>query len=286
MAIKDIFDQAKQHPYIVAVSLFACLVVGAFFGVIYMQASSARLDARAERITLLDERLKQQEDAAKKQKQVNKYVQDQLIALRSGFSNLPPAVATVKEALLDAKKNKSVKAAMHVRLVASVDSVERQMVILKTALENSEALSKALEPFLTGAISEEQSNFVKAAASYKEASKYGLAQADARLARMYLVGNGVERDPGRAKQLYEVAALRGVLDAKLELADLFLAGHGEVKDPVKAAAYLAIEPSFDAALTRAQAIRRELSVAQTEELESLMKRLENRQAVLAATRVP
>lgn len=283
MAIKDIFDQAKQHPYIAAVSLFACLVVGTFFGVIYMQASSARLDARAERITLLDERLKQQEETTKRQKQINKYVQDQIAALRNGFSNLPPAVAVVKDALNDAKKTNSVKPSMHVRLLASVDSVERQLVILKTAIENSEAMQKAIEPFLTGAISEERSNFAKAAESYQEASKFGLAQADARLARLYLAGKGVEKNPDRAKQLYELAALRGVREAKIELADLFLAGRDNTRDPVKAAAYLAVEPSFDVATAKARDIERELSSAQKLELSALIKALEERQATLTAT---
>jgi hypothetical protein len=285
VAIRDIFEQAKEHPYIVAVSLFACLVVGMFFGVIYMQASNARLDARGERITLLDERLKQQEETTKRQKQINKYVQDQIASLRGGFNKLPPAVALVKDALNDAKKTNSVKPSMHARLFASVDSVERQLVILKTAIDNSEAMQKAIEPFLTGALSEELSNFAKAAESYEEASRLGLAEADARLARLYLTGRGVEKNPNRAIQLYELAALRGVREAKIELADLFLEGRGNTRNPVKAAAYLAVEPSFDVATARARDIERELSSTQKVELSDFIQALEERQATLtAATR--
>lgn len=286
MSIKDLFDHAKDHPYIVALCLFACLVVGVFFGVIYMQASGERLQARGERITLLDERLKQQEDATKRQRQVNKYVQDQVAALRSGFNHLPPAVAEVKEALIEAKRTNSVKPVMHIRLTNSLDSVERQMIVLKTAIENSEALQKAMEPFLTGSLAEERSNFTKAIEQYQEASKYGLAQADARLARLYLAGKGVEANQVRAKQLYEVAALRGVLDAKIELADFYLGGQGASRDPVRAAAYLSIEPSFTVATARARDIERELTPSQKLELTELMKSLEARQAVLVPLTLP
>src|SRR5262245_12527593 len=96
MALKDLFDQAKEHPYTVALALFACIVIGGFAGGAYMTVTEARLGAREERISVMDERLKSQEYATKRQRNVNKLVQEQIGALKKGFDGLPPAVSSVR----------------------------------------------------------------------------------------------------------------------------------------------------------------------------------------------
>lgn len=283
MAIKEIFDLAKQHPYIGTVALLACLSVSGYLGVIYKQVSDERLEARQERLTLMDERLKAQEDAMKRQRHVNKYVQEQLAALRTGFSGLPPAIESAKSALDDGIRTKGMKTTTHARLSEALAVVERQTVVLKTAIENSEALQKALEPFLSGAAAEAGANYAMAAEFYLDASKLGLAQAEARLARLYLSGKGVEMNADKAKKLYERAALKGALDAKFDLADIYLAGRGVDRNPVAAAAYLAVEPSSAAAVMKATEIASELTADQKVQLEAFMRSLEYRQAVLTST---
>ena len=54
------------------------------------------------------------------------------------------------------------------------------------------------------------------------------------LARLYLEGRGVERNPARALELYRQAARRGNISARLELAELFAEGDGVAPDPARA----------------------------------------------------
>jgi hypothetical protein len=285
MNIKDLLDFEKKHPYLVISTLFCCVTIGGFLGVIYVNVSNERLEVRQERLALMDDRLKQQEEATKRQKQINKYVQEQLSALRTGFSGLPPAIEGAKYELNDALRKRSVKHHAHAKIHTAISSVERHAVVLKTAIENSEALQKALEPFLNGAAAEDNSDFEKAAALYFDASQLGLAEADARLARLYMFGKGVEADTTKAKQLYERAALKGAIEAKFALADLYLTGTSVSKDPVRAVAYLYVQPSFVAAIERAQKIEVHFTKEDTKRLQDTLKNLEHRQADLLNVRI-
>ncbi|HJP21707.1 MAG: tetratricopeptide repeat protein [Alphaproteobacteria bacterium] len=62
----------------------------------------------------------------------------------------------------------------------------------------------------------------------------GDGNAQYHLARLYLEGRGVERNPARALELYRQAARRSNISAWLELAELFAEGDGVAPDPARA----------------------------------------------------
>ncbi len=66
------------------------------------------------------------------------------------------------------------------------------------------------------------------------AAKTGYAWAQTRLADSYRRGEGVEKDPAKAVQLYRMAAEQGNAEAQTKLADSYRTGEGVEKDLAKA----------------------------------------------------
>jgi hypothetical protein len=74
----------------------------------------------------------------------------------------------------------------------------------------------------------------------QRAAEAGLADAQARLGRMYLQGEGVAPDPERAVGLFERAARQGHPMAQYELGQRYYAGEGIAKDPAAAYRWFAL----------------------------------------------
>jgi TPR repeat protein len=132
----------------------------------------------------LDERLKLQEDASKRQRHINKLVQEQISSLRKGFDGLPPAVTGVRTALTYAERSGAMRRGVRSRLHSSLQSVEQQLVVLQAAIASSEALSKSLDLLVSGAAAEEEARYAEAAALYRKAANAGVVDAQVRLARL------------------------------------------------------------------------------------------------------
>lgn len=77
-------------------------------------------------------------------------------------------------------------------------------------------------------------NYAGAMASYKTASELGNARAIYELGWIYDSGNGVEKDPGRARFYYEMAAEKKVAPALVSLGAQQERGIGAASDPAKA----------------------------------------------------
>lgn len=273
MALKDLLDQVAQHPKTVAVALFACLVVGGFGAVFYLKVSEAR-------IALLDERMRMQEDASKRQKHVNRLVQEQVGSLRKGFEGLPPAVVDIRTALAEPEALRQMPTRVRAKVDARLQSVETQLVVLQSAITNSEALSKSLEALVTGAIAEEEKRYADAARLYRLAANSGVIDAQARLARLYLSGNGVEKNLDVGTRLLEASALLGDLSAKDDAVKLYLSGHGDHAPSVRAAALLSIEPRSSVQATTLVSISRNLSDEQRTALREQIELLRKQQITL------
>lgn len=273
MPIKDLLDQAKQHPYTVAVALFACLVVGGFASVAYMRVSEARLGVREEKIGVLDERIRLQEDASKRQRHINKLVQEQIGSLRKGFDALPPAVTVVRTALTDAERSGRLQRSVRGRLNSSLQSVEQQLVVLQAAITNSEALSKSLDLLVSGAVAEEGTRYAEAANYYRKAANAGVVDAQARLAKLYLEGKGVDKNIDLATRLYERSALQGDLNAKDEVVKLYFSGHGIQQDPIRAAAFLSVQPTSEAQQLTLASISRDFDSVKRAQVRELIESL-------------
>lgn len=286
MLIKDLFDHAKQHPYLVSLALFACLVIGVFAAVAYVEVSGARLDMREEKIGVLDERLKLQEDSSKRQRHINKLVQEQIGSLRKGFDALPPAVSGVRTALTDAEHSGAMEKAIRLRLHASLQSVEQQLVVLQAAIANSEALSKSLDVLLSGAVAEEGTRYAEAADFYRKAANAGVVDAQVRLARLYFEGKGVEKNVDLATQLYERSALLGSLAAKDELVKLYYSGDGAQQNKVRAAALLSIEPRSETQKLTLQSMSSELNAKEREKIRALVESLRKAQVAMVENGSP
>lgn len=286
MSIKDLFDQAKQHPYLVSLALFACLVVGGVAAVAYMTVSDARLDMREEKIGVLDERLRLQEDTSKRQRHINKLVQEQIGSLRKGFDALPPAVTGVRTVLTDAERSGAMQKTTRLRLHASLQSVEQQLVVLQAAITNSEALSKSLDVLVSGALAEEGTRYAEAADYYRKAANAGIVDAQVRLARLYFEGKGVEKNVDLATQLYERSALQGNLTAKDELVKFYYSGDGAQQNTVRAAAILSIEPRSETQKVTLQSMSKELDAKEQTEFIALVKSLQQAQIAIVKNGSP
>ncbi|WP_428826206.1 tetratricopeptide repeat protein [Azonexus sp. IMCC34842] len=280
MEPKDLLEQAKRHPYIVAVALAACLAVGGFTAVAYMKISEARLGVREEKIGVLDERLKLQEDSSKRQRHINKLVQEQIGTLRKGFDSLPPAVTGMRAALSDAERSGGLRKNMRGRLNSSLQSVEQQLVVLQAAIANSEALSKSLDLLVSGVVAEEGTQFSEAAGFYQQAANAGVVDAQARLARLYLEGKGVKKNVDLAARLYERSALLGDLNAKDKVVKLYYSGDGVQQNTIRAAALLSVQPSSEAQQLTLASITREFDSAEKKKVIEMIESLRKTQAAI------
>lgn len=81
-------------------------------------------------------------------------------------------------------------------------------------------------------------DLAKAAGWYAVAADLGSAEAQNRLAAMFLTGRGVPEDPGRAADGFAAAAEAGSADAAYSLALLILKGNGRERDLTEAFRYM------------------------------------------------
>lgn len=279
MPLNALLDQAKHHPFIVAVALFGCIVVGGTAAAAYMKLSEVRLGMREEKIAVLGERLKLQEESSERQRHINKLVQEQMGLLRKGFETLPPAVKGVRTVLIDAERSGGLKKDIGKKLYSSLESVECQLEVLQTAVINSEALSKSLNLLVSGVISEERGQFAEAVSLYQQAAQEGNVVANTRLANLYLKGKGVSADYDFAIKLFEKSALLGDIDAKDEAINLYSSGRGvEKSSPIYAAALLSVQPSSEEQLIKLASIIQELNPEEKKKLSEhveLLKQIQN-----------
>jgi len=80
-------------------------------------------------------------------------------------------------------------------------------------------------------------NYAIAVENYRELAEFGIPEAQVELARLYLDGKGVEKNPQEAARLFFNAASAGNPKAHYELARLYENGDGVVKSGQKADAY-------------------------------------------------
>ena len=272
MSLKDLFDQVSQHPKIVAVSLFACLVVGSVGAVFYLKVSEAR-------IAVLDERMRSQEDASKRQKHINRLVQQQVSALHKGFEGLPPAVFDIRRAVTE-PGSRGVPAHVRMKLITQIELLEGQLTVLQSAIANSEALSKSLDTLVAGIKAEENNDYSAAARLYAQAAETGVVEAQARLGRLYREGHGVQSELDIAARLLESSALRGSLSAKDDAVDIYLTSNRYENPKVRAAALLSIEPSSQVQKARLESLSRHFSHSEIDALEKQIAELRKAQAEL------
>lgn len=245
MSTSDLFGLAKEHPYIIAVALFVTLSVGAVGATIYIGASEARIGSREERVSLMDERLKLQEEHTKKQRRINKIVQDQMFGLKKGFESLPEAVSSVHGAVKESKILNTAKNPLRKKLSTSLDDLDKQVLVLQTAVRSIEAMSQALDVLVSGINLEESGNFSKAYENYVKAASAGVPEAYNRVGLLSFTGRGVAQDKEAAISNWEKAALLGSSEAKERLAVMYATGDQVPKDLARAAAILAVEPKLE-----------------------------------------
>ena len=89
MTFKEVFDIAKKNPGISATGLFVLLITGGFGGVMYIKVSE-------QRFALMEQRLKQQEDFSKKQKNILDSVGAQFSDLRQTISSINSNVSSLR----------------------------------------------------------------------------------------------------------------------------------------------------------------------------------------------
>jgi TPR repeat protein len=227
VAIKVLVDQAKNHPVIVAIALFACIVVGSFASFMYIEVSK-------QRASLLDDRIAQLENDTQKQKKINKIIIGQIGALQIGYKQLPKSLVRIKNEFeyvsslnfLDESKRKNID-----DLIDDLAGDVRQVEI---ALAKSEAIIKTFDSFLNASKAEADGRFYLAAQSYAMAARLGNVDAQHRLATLYARGLGVPKDLEEASYWYKQAAMRGNTEARAELAQLYYSGRGVKKDRVNA----------------------------------------------------
>jgi TPR repeat protein len=229
MAIKDLMDQAKNHPIIVAVALFACIVVGVYGANLYIKISEQRTGLLGDRITQLERN-------DRNQKKVNQIILGQIQALRSGYKHLPESLKNVKTEfeyvaslqLLEEPKRKNINNV--------IEALADDMHKVEMALAKSEAILKTFDNFLNANAAEDMGRYTLAARYYAEAAEIGNIDAQYRLGTLYARGLGVPQNLSDASYWYRKAALSGNTGARAELAQLYLSGRGVQKDQLNALA--------------------------------------------------
>lgn len=144
MAVKQLYELARLHPLAASAGLFACVLVGTFGAGVYVQVNE-------QRVALMDQRLKQQEDLSKQQKEVNDVINRELLGLREGISSLPTTLRTIKDTVgkLITKRTSSIVAARE--LESSIARLETDIGKIEQALRQTEAITKAYRSLLTSA---------------------------------------------------------------------------------------------------------------------------------------
>jgi TPR repeat protein len=231
MAIKDLMDQAKDHPVIVSIALFSCIVIGIVGGGFYLKVSEQRKG-------LLDERIAQLELGANNQKKVNQIILGQIQALRSGYKNLPESLKNVRSEFEYVASLRLLQEARRNNIKNMIDVLANDMRQVEMALAQSEAILKTFDNFLNANAAEAVGRYALAADLYEKAAEIGNIDAQYRLATLYARGLGVPEDLRGASYWYERAALGGNTAARAELAQLYLSGRAMQRNLVNALALL------------------------------------------------
>ena len=257
MAIKDLMDQAKHHPIVVAVALFACIVVGIFGSVMYLKISE-------ERAGLIGDRISQLELNDKNQKKINQIVLGQIQALRTGYKHLPESLRKVKTEFEYVASLNVLKEPKQKNIYSVIDVLTEDMRKVEVALAKSEAILTTFDSFLNANAAEATGQYFLAAKYYAEAAKTGNVDAQYRLGTLYARGLGVPQDLSDASYWYRKAALSGNTGARAELAQLYLSGHGVSEDKVQALALYKL-------------VEKDIPLSARDRIEELSNRLTNEQ---------
>lgn len=140
----------------------------------------------------------------------------------------------------------AVQASAAIVLTLSVASIHAGKIQGIEALErgDEETAIKELTPlaeggdvdaqYALGALCDDHKDYAKARQWYQLAVEKGDSDAQNNLAWLYLLGNGVPRDPDRALQLFNSAATQNNLSAFRSLAKVYTKGVGVPPDPTAA----------------------------------------------------
>lgn len=229
MAIKELVDQAKKHPVIVVIALFACVVIGSFGSIFYIKVTEQRAGLLGDRITQL-------EINDKNQKKVNQIIMSQLQELRSGYQNLPESIKNVRKEFEYVSSLKVLEDSKQESLNSAINILSDELRNVENALIKSEAILNTFDKYLNANAAEANGKYTLAIQFYTEAAEVGNVDAQYRLGTLYARGLGVQQDLKDASYWYKQAAWSGNTGARAELAQLYLTGEGVELDKVKALA--------------------------------------------------
>jgi hypothetical protein len=231
---KELLEQAKKHPVLVALSLFACLVVGALGGAMYVHNSEMRVSVLGEKVDLLSERDRQQ-------KKINTVVMGQLSILRDGYSRLPDSLGRAKGAFEAIAAERNLKKNAKDRIRTTIAALDTSATTVQTALDKTEALARTFEDFLKVSGALDIPSLLESTSEVATAAKNGDYVAQYALARKYFTGIGVEKSYEQAIRWYGIASRTcraGEPDASHSGPSMF---EGISCDPVWALAWLDLQ---------------------------------------------
>ena len=224
---------AKEHPLAIATALFACLVIGAFGGRIYVTVSE-------ERVALLEQQTRTLQSDSAKQKKINKVIMEEVAVLRTGFKKLPETIQNVKGAFQGLLSDNLLKSGRKEEIENLVLVMMKDIDSVRKSLNKSDILSKTFDVFLSAITAEGNKDFETAARLYAVAAKDGNPNAQFRLGTLFAQGKGVAQDYNEAIKWYKIAAYSGVVGAQAELATAYLEGVGMDKNREQALAWFQI----------------------------------------------
>jgi TPR repeat protein len=133
------------------------------------------------------------------------------------------------------------------------------------------AASPARAGFADAAAAYDRGDLPAAAAEWQRLAAKGDPLAQVALADLYMTGQGVARDPAKARDLYRQAARQGNRVAQLNLGDIHARGHGVPADPVRAYAWfsLAAQAGSEWASERVEEISTRLTEEELKEAEEM-----------------
>lgn len=136
MPATEIFALVKKNPTAVATALFLVLMIGFFGGAVYVKTNEGRL-------ALLEQRLKQQEDISKKNKNVFDVIQGEFENLNTGILTLSKSVSTVKLAFNKLKSKPDMNAEESKEIAAAIEMVEGDASKIQKSLMQTQSITKA-----------------------------------------------------------------------------------------------------------------------------------------------
>lgn len=144
MALKDLFEVVKQNPSIAATGLFVTLLVGGFGGAIYVKANEQRL-------ALMEQRLKQQEDISKKQKNVIEVIRSEFTELKQGILSLSKNLTNAKDVTDKFSTQRTNVADFSRQITSAITALESDTRKLEKSITQSEAITRAFSTLLSAA---------------------------------------------------------------------------------------------------------------------------------------